>query len=206
MKFDRATTTVQIVSCRRTFLSDSERLICMYSAMAKDRALALRIGCDEGTVRRTRSLGCAVLLFMQDHLMGLLMLGGTPLDVFVSRCCWDETKHEVSVSPEESGLSSGQCMSDWSVLVQKRRFLALTECQSSPCYFTVLVPRAFLSSTGGAYIFTALFKHTALVEKISLFSRALAARAAFSFFGVGLRRSLRQPQVGGSHRQYHGVG
>ena len=130
-----------------------------------------------------KSVGAAALLYMQNMLMGLIASRKRQVDAFAARLAWDETKHKVSIAPAGCGLSATQCMSDWSVLVQKRRFLLLLG--DRPSYYTTLVPRAFLTSTGGAYVFTGLLRHTPLVEHISAFSCSLARQAQYSFLALG---------------------
>ena len=167
-------------------LSTSDKLIAMFGAISKDSAVSLRLGIHGRTVQRMKALGAAAVMRMQLQLLQLLMHRAKrfKLEVFAQRLCWDETKFKMALVPPSSGLTAQQCIGSWSVLVQKRRFLALSG-DASASYMSVVVPPAFLSSTGGAYVYTGLFTHTKLVGEISKFCVDMALQAEYSFLALG---------------------
>jgi hypothetical protein len=164
-------------------LSLGEQLTAMFGTAAKDVAMALRMGVDERTVRRYRASGVACVTALQDELLRRMRGPHMSLDAFAQRLSWDETKYTLSIAPPVgSGLSSQQCMGPWSVLVQKRRFVALPS-GGTPSYMSLVVPPAFLSSTGAAFVYTGLFTHTQGIKGMESIWSELHARANFTDAG-----------------------
>lgn len=105
-------------------------------------------------------------------------------EVFAARLSFDETKHRIAVTPEVCGVTGSQAIGMVSVLVQKRRFLVVP-VGSSPIYYTLVVPLAYLSSTAAAYIHTALFSHGELLQEMLHGIRSLCERSKVSCLARG---------------------
>ena len=109
LKVDKKSFAVSAADCSNAAaepLTSSERLTIMFGAMMDDRKMALRVGVYEKTARVTRGFGAGAVMAMQEDMLTRMQgsARGT-LDIFAQRLCWDETKHQLSVTPVGSGLS-----------------------------------------------------------------------------------------------------